>query len=169
MNQTVTLKRCTKCKEAKQLTSFTRSNQSPDGRRYWCLSCQVAYNRSYVTRASVKERRKILRSERPQSQRWKPTPESVRASKLRIKYGITPEKFDRMLAAQGGRCAICGTDKPRGRHNRFVVDHCHKTGVIRGILCSPCNYRLGVMGDTADGVRAHIHWLETEVLAYLEK
>ena len=59
---------------------------------------------------------------------------------LRSTYGISAEDFDAMLTEQNGCCAICG-NKDDGR--RLHVDHCHTTGKVRGLLCSPCNTKLG--------------------------
>lgn len=52
-----------------------------------------------------------------------------------------------MLDAQGGGCAICGERNPKGKHSGFHVDHCHKTGRVRGILCHGCNVSLGHFKD----------------------
>lgn len=57
-------------------------------------------------------------------------------------YGITIADYDRILKSQKGRCAICGTTKPSRTHQYFAVDHCHKTGIVRGLLCCNCNLRL---------------------------
>ena len=54
-------------------------------------------------------------------------------------YGITPEEYARMLAAQEGRCFFCR--KPRRK--LLAVDHDHVTGRVRGLLCTPCNTSLG--------------------------
>lgn len=70
----------------------------------------------------------------------------------RKKYGLTEADFDALVAAHGGRCAICDTDKPGGRYGRFCVDHCHQTGRIRGILCPQCNMALGQLGDSQDAI-----------------
>jgi len=57
---------------------------------------------------------------------------------LRYTYGITQEKYEELLAAQDGGCAICGkTSEEEGRN--LAVDHDHKTGEIFGILCAMCN------------------------------
>ena len=70
----------------------------------------------------------------------------ARSRNLRIKYGITTDKYDELLSAQGGGCAICGgTDNPDA--TSLAVDHCHITGRIRGILCGPCNKAIGLMKD----------------------
>lgn len=71
----------------------------------------------------------------------------VRDQHLQRKYGIGVTQYDEMLARQGGGCAICGAapDHPRNRGNGSLhVDHDHKTGRVRGILCAECNTTLGV-------------------------
>lgn len=58
------------------------------------------------------------------------------------KFGMTLSDRDKMLAEQGGVCAMCGSDNPRSKR-AWHVDHDHATGRIRGILCFPCNTKLG--------------------------
>lgn len=81
---------------------------------------------------------------------------------LKSTYGITPEQFDALLASQGGVCAICGKLPPaiKGAPGQWNVDHCHKTGAVRGILCSPCNIGIGQLGDDPDRLRVAIAYLE---------
>lgn len=70
---------------------------------------------------------------------------STRAWRLRTKYGLAPEDFQVMLEQQDNSCAICRTrEKP---YYNWHVDHCHKTGKIRGLLCSKCNHALGLVKD----------------------
>jgi len=72
----------------------------------------------------------------------KETPEARRRRDLRRRYNITPEEYDEMLHAQGGGCAVCGVGT--GRAGRaLVVDHCHSTDIVRGILCDRCNTLIG--------------------------
>ena len=59
---------------------------------------------------------------------------------LRGKYGITLDDYKRRLDAQGGRCEICGESPDR---HRLFVDHDHRTGKVRGLLCQGCNMRIG--------------------------
>lgn len=68
----------------------------------------------------------------------------TRDTHLRRLYGITADDFDRMLAEQGGRCAICRRTKEEagGKGEHLHVDHDHETGVVRGLLCTACNTRL---------------------------
>lgn len=149
-------KTCRRCGQNKPVSAFSRNTSAPDGFKYECKSCQAAYNRANAKR--------WVRKKAP---RRKPTPQQSRAEKLRQKYGITLAEFAAMLAAQNGKCAICQTSQPGGRFNQFHVDHCHDTGVVRGLLCAACNTALGTMGDKAEGVLRHIRFLETAVLPYL--
>jgi hypothetical protein len=77
---------------------------------------------------------------------------------LLARHGLTPETFDALLVAQSNGCAICGGQPGQ---KGWVIDHSHDTGMVRGILCSPCNILLGMARD------------DTEVLAsasaYLRK
>lgn len=79
---------------------------------------------------------------------------------LKSLYGITPEIYDGMLAAQKGCCAICGTDRPNGNSAFFAVDHDHVTGKIRGLLCSTCNMALGLLRDSVTILRKAAAYLE---------
>lgn len=71
------------------------------------------------------------------------------------KYGLTLEEFDEMVRVRGGKCDIC----PR-RPKSLCVDHCHETGIVRGLLCSPCNRAIGQLGDTAEHLRRALAYLQ---------
>ena len=65
---------------------------------------------------------------------------------LKRKFGIGLNEYNLLLESQDYGCVICGTKKPGGRGN-FHVDHCHKTGRVRGLLCHHCNVSLGGFRD----------------------
>tara|TARA_Y100000768_G_scaffold282083_1_gene216917 strand:+ start:219 stop:767 length:549 start_codon:yes stop_codon:yes gene_type:complete len=65
---------------------------------------------------------------------------------LKRKFGIGLNEYNLLLESQDYACAICGSKKPSGRGN-FHVDHCHKTGRVRGLLCHYCNTGLGSLRD----------------------
>lgn len=73
-------------------------------------------------------------------------------------YRLTVAGFLAMLEAQDKRCAIC-RHHPRTAAD-FVIDHNHKTGVVRGLLCSKCNTALGMFQDSPDVLDAAIEYLE---------
>lgn len=90
----------------------------------------------------------------------KQTKAAARARELK-RYGLTPEMFQAIKRAQGGRCAVCRKRFPREgtEGKRIHVDHCHKTGRIRGILCSSCNTGIGKLGDSIEGLQLAIDYL----------
>lgn len=61
-------------------------------------------------------------------------------------FGITPADYIRMFSQQRGRCAICRKHPPDGQ--RLHIDHCHSSGVVRGLLCKDCNWGLGWFRDS---------------------
>lgn len=114
---------------------------------------RVRYLRSYA-----KNREKILARRRSENL----TPEEIEArrayhrayyhakAKRRYSFGVGPAEFAEMLAAQGGRCAICGTDSPGDRDWHLDHDHAFERRDRRGhrgILCAHCNVMLGQAGD----------------------
>ena len=74
------------------------------------------------------------------------------------RYGITQDDYDEMLRAQDGRCATCRTDNPGPKG--FTIDHCHKTGRVRAILCGACNTAFGLLRESVEIVRAMLAYAE---------
>lgn len=81
-----------------------------------------------------------------------------RDRQLRRTYGITLEQYNEMLREQNGRCKICGRKQP-SRGKCFPVDHDHKTGAVRGILCYQCNTGLGAFRDNVTILKSAIKYL----------
>lgn len=67
---------------------------------------------------------------------------------LRDKYNLTLNDYYDLLHNQNDGCAICGSKEPGGKDKHFHVDHNHKTGKIRGLLCHRCNLVLGYIEDS---------------------
>jgi hypothetical protein len=85
---------------------------------------------------------------------------------LQTKYGINQDRYMEILELQGGVCAICGTAPPSHKH--FDVDHCHKTGALRGLLCGRCNQQLlPISKDNPELLRAAAAYLEREPLGWV--
>ena len=79
------------------------------------------------------------------------------------KFGITPEKYAELFKSQNGACAICKqpeTATRLGKVKALSVDHCHKTSVIRGLLCSDCNTGIGKLKDDPKVLQSAIQYLE---------
>lgn len=80
--------------------------------------------------------------------------ERERAQKYKRKYGLTIEELEQLKTAQEGLCKICKRAVP------LVVDHCHQTGKIRGLLCRLCNLGLGGFGDNVEALAEAILYLQ---------
>ncbi len=65
---------------------------------------------------------------------------------LNKKYGIDSARYLELFAQQEGRCFICQRHQME-LEKRLCVDHCHTTGVVRGLLCHPCNHAIGFLKD----------------------
>ncbi len=117
---------CRGCKKVKLFDDFYRDRSRPSGLANVCKVCGGKESRAR------------------HAKNYKNGP--YKDKRLRTKYGITLERYNDLLAAQGGGCAICSGD-PGGRWNTFHVDHDHKTGVVRGLLCDACNKGLGLFRD----------------------
>jgi hypothetical protein len=76
------------------------------------------------------------------------------ARKIKRKYGITADQYNQMLEKQKGVCALC--EKPQTRI-RLAVDHDHRTGKVRGLLCNWCNRHLGVIEKRMNLFRISIY------------
>lgn len=87
-------------------------------------------------------------------------PEARWAYMIEYKFGVTAEQYYQMLEEQGGVCAIC-KQPPSGRFKKLAVDHCHKTGKVRGLLHSGCNTALGRFGDDPEVLRNAVAYLES--------
>lgn len=100
--------------------------------------------------------RAVYASRTPEEkERWA---KRARGYHLENNYGLTAAAFDAMLTGQSGRCAICRTEEPGGRG--WHVDHDHRTGNVRGLLCHGCNTGLGMFRDRPDALLAAVAYLE---------
>ena len=100
---------------------------------------------------------------------YKNNRKKARVSQLKYKFGITLEEYNEMAEAQGGVCAICekvndtrrkGTNDGEDVKMSLAVDHNHKTGRVRGLLCGNCNTSLGSFKDNPALLRKAIQYLE---------
>lgn len=87
-------------------------------------------------------------------------PDGMRNTALKNKYKITLSDYNDLLLEQNGRCAICGKDRDfGGQGNKLHVDHDHKTGSVRGLLCNGCNVGLAHFGDNVNSLSSAIEYL----------
>jgi hypothetical protein len=141
----IPVKRCRRCNLVKPRNEFkptTKSHWIPS----WCRQCEAE---------AARERYHAAKSDNPERLSSK----QIRYG-LAVNYGLRVEDYERLLAAQNGRCAICGTDKPGSNNRLFCVDHNHATDEIRGLLCNGCNRGLGYFNDSPVNLERALEYLK---------
>lgn len=144
------------CKQVnpQPLSCFSKNSARPDGLQYYCKTCSkekiktdqknnpdkwAGYARKYRVNNYDKHREN--------AKKYKSLhPERVKNTVLKRNFGITIDQFNKMFSAQGGCCLICGRHASEFKKS-LAVDHCHKTGKIRGLLCHHCNTAIGLLQD----------------------
>lgn len=130
-----------------------------------------AYMREWTSRNSERlnrERREKLKNDpeyaekvrRRNRERYEESPHSRRTIALKTQYGISIEDYNRMYDEQQGKCMICNTPRVNGGKDGLVVDHCHTTGDVRGLLCPSCNTGIGHMKDDVQSLGRAIEYLK---------
>ncbi len=127
------MKTCTKCNKRKLLTEFYKDAQKSSGFRPDCKSCVNLKSKAW-SRANPEKRRSIMR---------------------KYIYGISEKEYQKLFKQQKGVCKIC----KRRDSRRLGVDHSHKTGKIRGLLCQKCNAGLGMFLDSVRTLKSAIKYL----------
>jgi hypothetical protein len=138
------MKKCSKCKQDKPLDQFHNMVRSTDGKQKTCKSCQKAYSQSDV----CKQNRKAY---------YQRTREQHISRNLTNLYGISYEQYADMLDKQQGQCCICKA--PSHNNGRLHVDHCHRTGKVRGLLCHYCNTMIGLAKESGQTLQSAINYL----------
>lgn len=173
------MRACTKCAESKPLSEFCKRPDVKSGFASHCKTCQrewrtanrnalLAQKKQYYdsNRDQIAQRKRqryeANRDEllERQRQRYAVDPERFRWHEMRRRYGISKAKYDALFTAQGGLCAICRAACTTGRS--LAVDHDHKTGRVRGLLCANCNFGLGKFRDSSALLSAAINYLDSQ-------
>ena len=129
---------CRGCNEEKEFSLFPTDKRIKSGIRSRCKACYAELNRKIHQKRG--------------------TTEQDRNRYLKRKYGIGLEQYEQMLIEQDCKCAICGkTEHENGK--RLAVDHCHKTGNIRKLLCHHCNCALGMVDDDTNKLVSMLSYL----------
>lgn len=162
-------KTCVHCKESKSIKEFhTRSSQS-DGLAYYCKVCTKVLAQEY------RNRPENIVANRERARKWREAnPEKAKAThdgwvkrnraryneankwrRLRHRYGLSREAYENLMRVAGGVCELCGSG------HILCLDHCHQSGLVRGILCMRCNTAMERFDEMPD--------FPARVVKYLEK
>ena len=146
------MKKCSRCKKEKDFSEFGKEKKGKNGLKSICKKCCTKRQKIYLQ----SERGKIVKKRYAQSEKGKIATKRyyqhnketyAKHSKLNShrhnlkRHNLTLTDYDQMFDKQNGNCAICGLPELT---RRLAVDHNHKTGKVRALLCLRCNMELGV-------------------------
>lgn len=161
------MKECLRCKKLKSLTEFKKHKCRKDGLSDWCRECWSEYRSQPAQRAISNRAAKLWRKAHPEKMRiqykkkydkhW----EYSRSFFLRKLYGITIKQYNELYDKQNGKCAICSKQASELAKG-LAVDHDHKTGKIRGLLCGYCNTAIGSFKENIETMKAAIDYINKE-------
>lgn len=129
----MTAKVCSKCTLKKNTEGFTKSKYNKSGFASWCKSCNSSYSKNRYKNIMADPILSAVRREKGRQDRYKHL------------YGINISVRDEMFIEQKGKCFICTKNMIKGKN--CVVDHNHKTGKVRKLLCIRCNTLLCAIED----------------------
>lgn len=144
------MKKCASCELEKEETLFHRKKGTRDGLHNYCKECTAQKNKEWVV--NNKERHKASCSSWYKNNKDKAKQRSTEWHYMTY-YGISYSDFRSLAQDQDNKCKLCGIELSFSNHkkqNGAVLDHCHTTGKIRGVLCSGCNKGLGHFKDNIE-------------------
>ena len=133
---------CTKCAQNLPIDAFGADKKQLQGKNSWCKKCRSIAAGQWAAANPEK------------------VAKTRRVDKLRKKYGMTLCDYDRMLSEQNGKCKLCGGTQRKDR-KYFDIDHCHKTGRVRGLLCNGCNHALFLFDENLISAETAFLYLKT--------
>lgn len=136
---------CKQCKEEKSLNYFRkRLKRSRVSFESYCKACETINAKVWFKNNKDKMR-------------------SIDFKRNCEKFGIPSERYTEMAATQNNKCAICNkfeTSKRSGVTKRLAIDHCHKTGKVRSLLCQSCNTAIGLLNEDTAVLELAIQYLK---------
>ncbi len=155
------MKKCSKCKQEKELIEFAKDKHNPDGLTYRCKECRNLHYNTYYKNNPEKQKLKndSQKENRKQFYNSEKGIRSSRRSHLKRSFGMSLEEYEDKLKNQNNRCAICNSENSFDKWGVLAVDHDHKTGKIRDLLCFKCNTILGSVNDNPLILQKAINYL----------
>jgi hypothetical protein len=177
---------CSTCNSEKPLNEFYKRKTYKDGYNTNCKLCVKIYNKEYSKRDKYNglseedidfiknQKRKYSRDWAKEKWKIDPTnfkianktwrdnnPDKNRNRKLKSKYGITSDDYNKLFNEQEGKCKTCGRHQNEFKI-KLCVDHNHETGNIRGLLCTDCNIALGKIKENIKTLKNLIKLIEDD-------
>lgn len=166
------LKTCKSCNLEKDLSEFYKDKSKKDGYQWKCKVCKKSENNAWyhtnkdnynISRKSPSKRIRATELKRLSvKKKLEEDSNYIKKNNLKNTYGITISQYEELFTNAENKCQICGisSDESYTREGRnLCIDHCHKTGIIRGILCNQCNSALGKFRDSEELLLKAIEYL----------
>jgi hypothetical protein len=182
-------KTCSKCGEDLPISEFTKDIYKSDGLCSSCKSCKSIQEKEYrrknkdkirkiqktasakyrknnkdkIHNDYLKNKKKIYEYQKNYYKKNKVyISERSRKYKLRKKYKITENQVNKIREEQGNKCAICGVIESAVKMGggKLCIDHNHKTGKVRGLLCGQCNSALGHFNESIEILNNAIEYIK---------
>jgi hypothetical protein len=180
------MKYCKKCDQTKDLSEFHFKKQTKDGYAYYCKKCVSQYDK--LEHLGIMALKALIKTNTHKQcrncEKLTPIKEFETKGKYPTSYckacflylkqestfkkmGLTREKFESMVAEQGGVCIICKRPEKSGR--RLSIDHDHSCcpsgrscgNCVRGLICMKCNNALGAVNDDPNILLNMISYLQS--------
>lgn len=157
---------CNRCEFRKDPSEFGKYTGNPDGISNRCKPCmREAARESRYSQLEVARARERLKGKKQYDKNREKILVRRASGRLKYRYGLTRDLLEEMFLDQEGKCAICqsevvlpnGEGKSIGTAN---IDHCHKTGRVRGLICTFCNHGLGSFRDNPEALESAIRYLK---------
>lgn len=136
---------CPHCQQEKDLAEFYQFYDKWTSKKFHSTRCKPCHQKYKHTNPNTQRNRK--------------------SDKLKLRYGLDYEQWQKIREQQNYSCMICGiTEEELGK--KLDVDHCHSSGVVRGVLCNPCNTTLGHARDSVEVLEAAARYLKQNADGY---
>lgn len=170
-------KTCSKCLLVLDISFFNTKKGGKYGKDSFCKTCRSTHHKNWVLNNREKYRQYHLKYKKENKERILEyakmyhkkriiTPEQkerARWKDIETLYGINKEQYYTMFENQNGVCAICFKEENKtykgNKYKRLNIDHCHKTGNVRGLLCRTCNQGLGMFYDNLEYLNSALLYL----------
>lgn len=146
-------KKCAVCSKTKPASEFYKDNRMKSGLTSECKQCRRDRNKQWHE-GNYKPNPRAKRYRKPDGHLTE-SDGYRRNAHLKRRYGISQDDYEKMYAEQGGCCSIC-----KKHHKTLFVDHCHSSNIVRGLLCSRCNFGLGNFLDSIPNLENAIEYLK---------
>jgi hypothetical protein len=138
------VKKCNRCGIVKSYSEFYKDRYRKDGYDSYCRECNKEIYREWVARNPEHARQKWREASKKYDEPGR---------RRKRKYGLPHGRYEEMVKEQDNKCLICKKELP------LFVDHDHKTGIVRGLLCHHCNAGIGYLKDNTALLKSAITYL----------